>query len=170
MAFHKDVLIECGGFAVNRGPVGGSYRMGEDTEAVLRVAARHPRVWYDPSLTVEHWVPMEKMTLYHLMQRRYLSGVAMSELEHTVLLSRRSLAVLVARMRRHLVRKTDVSAVRGAVDHVTSPSSLPPGSQRLLVGIISCALWLTEKVGRIRGARLLRLCRHRPACPTSLPL
>jgi len=154
LAFHKGTLLECGGFAVNLGPVGGLFRTGEDAEAAIRVAASHPYVWYDPRITVEHWVPAEKMALSYLIWRRYLSGMAISEIEKTVLLSSRSLAALRAWMRRLFTRKTEGSTASYRADHVSSFSSPPLGSRRLQVLSISLVLWLAEKAGRIRGARI----------------
>lgn len=80
-AFDRVALVESGGFAEHHGPVGDRFRLGEDTEVVRRVAARFPRVWFDPAIVVHHWVPHRKSTLRYQMWRHYLSGVAVSQIE-----------------------------------------------------------------------------------------
>jgi glycosyltransferase involved in cell wall biosynthesis len=154
LAFNKEALLECGGFAEQHGPVGGRFRLGEDTEATVRVAARYPRVWYDPSITVEHWVPAEKMTLRYLVWRGYLSGVAISEIEKTVLFSSRSLAALGALMRRPFTVKDRSGRAPGGPDSTISTWSPSSESGCLQISVIRLALRLAEKAGRLRGARL----------------
>ncbi len=139
LAFNRTALLECGGFSVELGPVGALIRLGEDTEAVLRVAARHPYVWYDPAIVVEHWVPVEKMTLRYLIRRAYLSGMASSHIEGIGLCS--------SRIPAELVRLPSAFAAR---------LSAPHGTRRLRVFMIRLAHRLARIAGMVRGSRLLR--------------
>lgn len=154
LAFDKEALLDCGGFAVHHGPVGKLFRLGEDTEAVVRVAARSPAVWYDPNITVEHWVPAQKMTFRYLIWRKYLSGVATSKIQKFTLLSFRTLVALLTLPTRPFRRNGGGSAAqRGAGE---SCSSRPlRGALRVQVSMLRGALWVAEKAGRFRGARLL---------------
>lgn len=153
-AFDKAVLLDCGGFAEEHGPVGERFRLGEDTEAVLRVAARYPHVWYDPGITVEHRVPAVKTTLGYLVRRRYLSGTATSQIEKTVLLSRRTRAAILARVNRFFMARVEASPAPGPAEEAGSVSRPPGAAQSFPVLMIQLALWLAEKAGRARGARL----------------
>lgn len=149
LAFDKTALLECGGFSTDHGPVGNRFRLGEDTEAVLRVVARHPRVWYDPGITVEHWVPAEQATLRYLAWRRFLSGIAISRIEGTVLISARTLRAVIQRLRGSPARAESGTEAFPSV-------ALPRGAERLRIATIRLALLLAEKAGRVRGARLAR--------------
>lgn len=143
LAFDKQVLLDCGGFSVTHGPVGGRFRFGEDTEAVLRVAARHPYVWYDPSITVQHRVPADKMTFGYLVRRRFLSGMALGQLEGTALLSSRTINALLAPVRR---------AATGSGPAARRASPHPFMSLR--VSLAHFTLRAAEELGRACGARL----------------
>ena len=138
-AFNREALIECGGFAVDRGPVGDLYRVGEDMEAAFRVAARYPYVWYDPAIVVEHWVPIEKMSFRYLIWRAHLSGVAISEIERLGLFS----SLIPA-----LLTWLAVFLAAKAWRRRDAP--------RLKVFLMRLALRFAMIAGMVRGARILR--------------
>ncbi len=139
LSFNRTALLECGGFSVELGPVGALFRPGEDTEAVLRVAARHRYLWYDPAIVVEHWAPVEKMTLRYLIRRAYLSGVTICDIEGIRLCS--------SRIPAELVRVASAFVAR---------MSAPHGTRRLRVTMVQGVLRLATIVGMVRGARFLR--------------
>lgn len=153
LAFDRTALLQCGGFSTDHGPIGARYRLGEDSEAVRRVAARHPRVWYDPGIRVDHWVPAAHTTLAYLARRRFLSGVAISRIERTTLLSARSLRAAGARLGAALPGRRYGAGWDGRPARPAPGASLH-GVARLRVSLLRLALLLAEKAGRLRGARL----------------
>ena len=139
MAFNKKALVDSGGFSEDRGPVGSRYRSGEDTEAVFRVAERHPFLWYDRSIVVRHRVPAEHLTIRHLVWRAHLTGIALAEIDRIRLFSFR-IPSLVLRFARSSVTK--------------APE--PGRSTRFTVLLARLVIRLSTIAGMVRGARLLR--------------
>jgi hypothetical protein len=135
LAFRREAPLESGGFAVEHGPVGSSFRLGEDSEAVARVAVRYPLVWHDPALVVAHWVPREKMTLRYLLWRRHMSGFAMSQIERLRLVE----------LGRYVPRR----AARGVF---RTPHNRE--RHRANVRFVRFALRVALVTGMLRGARL----------------
>jgi glycosyltransferase involved in cell wall biosynthesis len=149
LAFDRQALLDCGGFALEHGPIGDRFRLGEDTEAVVRVAARHPHVWYDPRIAVQHWVPADKMTLRYLTRRRFLSGVAVSRIEGTRLLSFETIRAAALSARELATRRRN-----GAWGAEADASSQPPRwFGRAQVPLARLTLWLAAVAGRVGGAR-----------------
>lgn len=144
LAVHRQSLLDCGGFAIELGPVGDRFRLGEDTEAVLRVAARHPRVWYDPTITVRHSVPEDRMTLRYMAKRRFLSGMALSEIEGAVLFSTRTIESLLYR-RHDATGSTELRVWPHSQSRFVSPG----------VSLARFTLRVAEELGRVCGARVL---------------
>lgn len=161
LAFDRQALLDCGGFALEHGPIGDRFRLGEDTEAVVRVAARYPYVWYDPRIAVRHWVPCDKMTLGYLTRRTFLSGVAVSRIDETRLLSFETIRAAGLSARDLVTRRRNDALVAAA------PASALPAHWRgrARVRLARLTLRLAAAAGRIGGARFSTDGRHPSAPP-----
>lgn len=82
MTFRKSTLQDLGGFPTELGMRGEQMALGEDTLMFERLWARDPDAvcWYDPQLTVQHWVPPFKMRASYRLARHYGSGAAYGQI------------------------------------------------------------------------------------------
>lgn len=94
MAFPRAMLEQHGGFDAGYGMVGGTLRLGEETELYLRLHAESPLFWYDPQLTVRHYVAERNFRLGWRLRRRFRSGRTRAALEQRRIFSRDYLAEL----------------------------------------------------------------------------
>lgn len=74
MAIQRSILERFGGFSSRYGMVQGKLRMGEDAEFFFRIYDQEPGFWYDPLIKVYHWVPKEKLKVWHRIIRSYNAG------------------------------------------------------------------------------------------------
>lgn len=81
MAFPKEVLSGNQGFCTALGMRGSGVRLGEDTEFFLRLHKKSPLFWYDPAISVLHWVPKKNMRLRYRFLRSIKSGQALARMQ-----------------------------------------------------------------------------------------
>jgi glycosyltransferase involved in cell wall biosynthesis len=74
MAFPRELLIRFGGFRTDLGMIGGKLRLGEEKDLYFRIHQELPRFWYDPQITVRHWVPVDHMRVSYLLRRSFMAG------------------------------------------------------------------------------------------------
>jgi glucosyl-dolichyl phosphate glucuronosyltransferase len=68
MAFHKKMFEKHGGFRLDLGPRPGSELRNEDTEFGRRMLSAGERLRYEPSATVYHRVPQERLTTGYFLK------------------------------------------------------------------------------------------------------
>lgn len=81
MAFPRTTLAGLGGFSSHLGMVGKKMRMGEETDLFSRLSARGSRLWYDPAIVVDHWVPETNMRFGYRFTRSYQGGAALAHID-----------------------------------------------------------------------------------------
>jgi hypothetical protein len=81
MAFPRTILEQFNGFDSGYGMVGRTLRLGEETELYLRLHTVSPWFWYDPQLTVRHYVAARNFRLGWRLRRRFRSGRTRASLE-----------------------------------------------------------------------------------------
>ena len=76
MAVRRVLLAEIGGFSTSLGRIGRRPTGCEETEACIRLSRARPngRLLFDPSIRVEHSVPVARTTLRYFLARCYLEG------------------------------------------------------------------------------------------------
>lgn len=84
MTLPREILNECGGFMPDVGPVGDKFAMGEEITLYNRIYEKHPWFWYDPTILVEHFVPVSKMSVGYRIKRAYLGGISMVFLQKKI--------------------------------------------------------------------------------------
>lgn len=76
MIWNREALIEAGGFDISRGVKAGFLSLGEESAVFEKIWQRDPsaRFYYDPELTVQHWVPAGKMSVEYQLKRAFARG------------------------------------------------------------------------------------------------
>ncbi|MBI5787572.1 MAG: glycosyltransferase family 2 protein [Candidatus Schekmanbacteria bacterium] len=90
MTFRKAILELYGGFPIEFGMCGGKMGFGDETLLFREIYKQHPWFWYDPEITVEHWVPKHKMTIRYRLKRSYSTGITAAKsgaeyVEHSII-------------------------------------------------------------------------------------
>ena len=75
LAFHRQRLLDVGGFRNELGRIGDRLIGGEETLAVRLLLRNAYEVIYDPSVRVKHRIPLERLALPWIRKRAYWEGV-----------------------------------------------------------------------------------------------
>ncbi|BCX82137.1 hypothetical protein MIT9_P1722 [Methylomarinovum caldicuralii] len=71
LALRKEVFDQIGGFSTELGPRGHNLSGSEDSEFVLRALRAGKRLRYHPEMLQHHYVDLERLTLWYIMQKAY---------------------------------------------------------------------------------------------------
>lgn len=117
MSFRRSVFAEVGGFDERFGRVGLGPAGCDETEFSLRVRARLPgsRIVYEPSATVEHFVPADRATWRYFRARCKGEGRSKS-----MVVDAAGAVHGTASERRYATRTLPAGAIRGLREFVTS--------------------------------------------------
>lgn len=74
MAVRRELIEKCGGFSLDFGIVGGTFRAGEDTDLCKRIYLIDKNFWYDPAMIVYHRTPAAAMSLKNFFVRSFHCG------------------------------------------------------------------------------------------------
>lgn len=80
MFFERKTFVDMGGFDIHMGPAGNAFSYGEDTDLIMRYYLKGIPAYYSHDLVVEHFVPIEKMTLDYLFLRAFETGESSAQL------------------------------------------------------------------------------------------
>lgn len=82
LGFHRQTLLEAGGWRTDLGKVDNSLISGEDHEVFHRMLAHGQyRGWYDPRLVVSHYVPAWRLTRRYFRRWFYWHGKTMARMD-----------------------------------------------------------------------------------------
>lgn len=76
MIFKKTVFAEVGGFAENLGMVGATISYGEETNFDRKLKAAGKKLYYSPTIVVDHLVFPHKMSLEWMLSAVFKNGLA----------------------------------------------------------------------------------------------
>lgn len=77
MAIPRNILEEFGGFVPGTGPVGDRFAIGDEITLFTKIYNKYPRFWYEPTICVEHLVPLYKMKVLYRIKRAYWGGLSL---------------------------------------------------------------------------------------------
>jgi glycosyltransferase involved in cell wall biosynthesis len=82
LGFHRQTLLDAGGWRTDLGKVDNSLISGEDHEVFHRLRAHGQyRGWYDPQLVVSHYVPASRLTRQYFRRWFYWHGKTMARMD-----------------------------------------------------------------------------------------
>lgn len=73
--FNKQSLINTGGFPEDLGRVGGKLLSGEEKWVCEKIYANNGKIWYEPRIQVQHFVPKERLNPAWIRRRIYWGGM-----------------------------------------------------------------------------------------------
>lgn len=84
MGWRTEILKELGGFDKNLGMVGSTLGLAEETQIQLKIWRLTPNAtfWYEPSMSMAHYVHPSKMSLLYILRRNFLYGRLMFHLRN----------------------------------------------------------------------------------------
>jgi len=83
MAIRRHVVARIGGLRADLGKLAGTLRTAEDHEFFLRMLHAGFRGVYEPTATVRHWVPRDRMKLTYVSRWLYQNGRDVARLERS---------------------------------------------------------------------------------------
>uniref|UniRef100_C6E5U7 Glycosyl transferase family 2 n=1 Tax=Geobacter sp. (strain M21) TaxID=443144 RepID=C6E5U7_GEOSM len=79
MVFHRETILQLGGFSTNLGMKGGRISYGEETRLQIDLKRQGHEIFYLPTLRVKHLVAQEKMEFFWLLKSIYSVGRCSSQ-------------------------------------------------------------------------------------------
>jgi GT2 family glycosyltransferase len=147
LAAHRDVIDRIGGFHEGVGQRSGWRATGDDSFFAWKAMEAGIPIYYQPEAVVYHRVPASRMTRRFLLERCYLEGVTLLDVEEKRgILTDERLRGHIRWHRRHLLRKV--------ASLVKLPSLAPWNDSRVLETLSHMAL--SASIVR-RGRRLLAI-------------
>lgn len=145
-AFRTEVLRDIGGFATNVGRQGRMLLSGEEVIVSQKIRAKGLAIFYQPSMSVAHFIPADRLSLEWLTRRAYFQGItdaihSLVDKDYGLPLRLRYSIIYLAQAVRPLL----AAMFRGLVCIITG------SSKRSMVGYVRKRLEFSRRLGWFYG-------------------